>query len=99
AKEITVDGNGDNSIQTNDFDVTNGANCIAVSAPSITTVATSATVGTPIHDTATLSGIPAGTGGSITFKAFLRTGANPDCSGSAAFTSTVPVTGPGDYGS
>ena len=28
-KEITVNGNGDNSIQTNAFNVTNGANCIS----------------------------------------------------------------------
>jgi uncharacterized repeat protein (TIGR01451 family) len=29
-KEITVDANGDNSIETNAFDVTNGANCISL---------------------------------------------------------------------
>src|SRR6266511_4133751 len=31
AKEITVDANGDNSIDTNSFNVNNGANCIQVS--------------------------------------------------------------------
>src|SRR6266511_1051178 len=36
AKEITVDDNGDNSIQTNSFDDTNGANCIAL-VPTTTT--------------------------------------------------------------
>jgi len=31
AKEITVDGNDDNSIQTNSFNVSSGANCISTS--------------------------------------------------------------------
>ncbi|GLH96062.1 hypothetical protein Pa4123_13350 [Phytohabitans aurantiacus] len=58
--------------------------------------AASITIGDPVHDTATLSGgnNPTGT---ITFQAF-----GPDdatCSGTAAFTSTVPVNGNGDYDS
>src|SRR5207302_1321847 len=39
-------------------------------SPTITTVASSATIGGSIHDTATLSGATAGAGGSITFTAF-----------------------------
>jgi hypothetical protein len=37
AKEITVNGNGDNSIQTNAFNVNDGANCISFFSPAITT--------------------------------------------------------------
>ena len=35
ANEITVDKNGDNSIQTNKFNVANGANCITVTPPKL----------------------------------------------------------------
>src|SRR5262249_45411939 len=42
----------------------------------------------------------AGAGGSITFKAYKRTGAAADCSGAAAFTSSaIAVSGPADYSS
>ena len=62
----------------------------------LTTNATqSVTVGNPISDTATLSGVATNAGGTITFKAF-----GPDdatCSGTAAFTSTKTVNGPGNY--
>src|SRR5206468_5910781 len=56
--------------------------------------------GSAIHDTATLD-VPAGTGGTITFKAFKRTGANPDCSAQNPDFTSQPITvnGPGDYGS
>jgi hypothetical protein len=106
AKEITVDDNGDNSIQTNAFNVNEGANC-ATPTPSVTvTITTSATssasVPHPIHDTATLN-VPAGAGGTITFRAygpraFNSTTAN--CSGTPAFVSApVNVNGPGTYDS
>jgi hypothetical protein len=70
------------------------SNCAA-----LTTNATqSATVGSPISDTATLSGVAPGAGGTITFKAFGPNDAN--CSGTAAFTSQpITVNGPGNYGS
>jgi uncharacterized repeat protein (TIGR01451 family) len=101
--DITVDANGDNSIDTNAFnvmDTAQGGNCISISLqPSITTTATDASVGGAIHDTAQLSNIPANAVGTLTFKAYKRTGANADCSGGAAFTSTVNVTGPGSYSS
>jgi hypothetical protein len=70
------------------------SNCAA-----LTTNATqSVTVGSPISDTATLSGVTNNAGGTITFKAFGPNDAN--CSGSAAFTSQpIAVNGPGNYGS
>jgi hypothetical protein len=102
---IQVDGNGDNSIQTNAFNVNQGANCVSVSAPTIVTTATDGTVGGNIHDTATLSGLPGDIANDyLVFKAYgprdPGQNPNPDCSGSAAFTSAnVPVTTNGDYGS
>ena len=98
AGDITVDGNGDNSIDTNAFnvnDTSQGGNCIAIATAGIVTTATdTATVGGNIHDTAVLSGIPAGTTGKLLFKAYKRTGANPDCTGTAAFTSAlIPTSG------
>jgi hypothetical protein len=100
AGEITVDSNGDNSIDTNAFNVNDGANCVTVTGSELVTVATDTRLGGSIHDTASLSGVPAGAGGTITFKAFKRTGNSPDCSGTADFTSAaIPVNGPGDYGS
>ena len=99
AGDLEVDGDNDNSIMTNGFDPTDGVNCVAVKTSSLTTEATSSTVGNPIHDVAHLT-TPANAGGTITFKAYKRTGANPDCSGTAAFTSSaVAVSGPADYSS
>jgi len=98
--EITVDGNGDNSIETNAFNVNNGANCISLITPTLTTVATNAQVGGSISDTATLSGIPAGAGGTLTFKLYgprSLASVTPDCSGAVIFTSTKTVNGPGPY--
>ena len=100
AKEITVDEAGDNSIKTNDFDATEGKNCISLVTPALTTNATDGPAGGTIHDTAHLAGLPAGAGGTITFKAYLRPAATADCSGTAAFTSAaVSVNGSGDYAS
>ncbi len=105
ASEITVDGNGDNSIDTNAFNVfdtaTQGGNCISLQTPAITTEATSGTVGDPagIWDDANLTGVPAGAGGTITFKAYgprSLTSTTPDCS-TLAHTSVVNVSGPGHY--
>ncbi len=100
ASEITVDANGDNSVQTNDFDVNNGANCITIQQSAIVTTATDTTLGGNIHDTAALSGVGAGVTGNLVFKAYKRTGASPDCSGVADFNSgNVPTTGSGNFGS
>jgi hypothetical protein len=107
-KEIDVNGNGDNSIQTNAFnvnDTSQGGNCITIAQPTLVTVATDNKVGFPIHDTATISGLPANTGGTLTFRAFgprdPSVNATPDCSGTPAF-GPVDVTvnaGNGSYGS
>jgi hypothetical protein len=101
AGDITVDGNSDNSIQTNAFNVNNtseGGNCVTVKPVTITTAATSGTVGDLIHDTATLT-VPANAGGTITFKAYKRSGSTAACDQTPpAFTSNpIPVSGPGDY--
>src|SRR5206468_7350401 len=55
-----------------------------------------ATIGGPVSDTATLSGGNAPTG-TMTFALFGPL--DPTCAGPAAFTSTVPVSGNGSYGS
>jgi uncharacterized repeat protein (TIGR01451 family) len=102
ANEITVDANGDNSIETNAFNVNVGANCVSVVVSSLTTSATDTTIEGSISDTATLSGVPAGAGGTITFNAYgprSLASTTPDCSGAVQYTKTVTVNGPGDYGS
>jgi hypothetical protein len=88
AKEVTVNGNGDNSIQTNAFNVNQGANCIFF--PLITTSATSGDVNADIHDTATISGAPANDSGTVTFTAWRN---DNTCSlNSRYFTSTKAIT-------
>jgi hypothetical protein len=81
AKEITVNGNGDNSIQTNAFNVNQGANCVFF--PLITTQATSSGLPTDnIHDTANVSGAPANTTATISFRVYTSLS---ECSNDAAF--------------
>jgi uncharacterized repeat protein (TIGR01451 family) len=108
SNEIDVDGdnggNHDNSIQTNAFNVNDGANCISVVTPTLTTSATDAKIGDLISDTATLGAVPAKAGGTLTFRAYgpRPAGVNvPDCTGAAVFTSSpaVAVNGPGNYNS
>ncbi len=61
---ITVDKNGDNSIETNSFDVSDGANCVALVAPTVTTdihnpahqVVTAVEADSTVHDFVTVSG-------------------------------------------
>src|SRR3984885_12318011 len=57
------------------------------SAPSITTTlsASTASLGQPVHDTATLSGATPNAGGSVTYNVY----SGSSCSGSTVFTSTV----------
>jgi hypothetical protein len=51
-----------------------------------------------VSDSADLSGVTAGAGGSIVFELFGPSG-SPDCDGDAIFTSDpVAVDGPGTYG-
>jgi hypothetical protein len=101
AKEITVDANGDNSIDTNAFDPSNGANCISFgqAQPTITTNASGpVTIGDSISDTATLSNGSSPTG-TITFTAYAPKAdgtADPTCS-TPVKTLTVTVNGNNDY--
>jgi hypothetical protein len=63
---------------------------------TLTTSATaSVTIGSPISDTATLSGATAGAGGTITFKAY----SDASCSTLVFTSSAIPVSGNGDYNS
>lgn len=100
-KEITVNQNGDNSIQTNAFNVNDGANCITVvppATPAIVTTATNAVLPNgKISDSAVLSGANPGADiGDIVFKVYTTS----DCSTGLVDTKTVTaVTGNGTYGS
>ena len=102
AKEITVNSNGDNSIQTNAFNTAQGANCITFpnATPTLTTTATaSTTIGQPISDTAHISGLIAPFGGTITFRAYAPAAggaADTSCSSLVYTSSAVPVSGNGD---
>jgi hypothetical protein len=104
ANEITVNGNGDNSVQTNSFNTAQGANCFSfrITRPQIVTSASGDVTigdGNPIHDTATLSGGSNPTG-SITFKLYAP---NPNgtadtaCSTLVATLGPVTVNGNGNY--
>jgi uncharacterized repeat protein (TIGR01451 family) len=64
----------------------------------ITTAATDAAIGNPVHDIATLSGATENAGGTITFSLYGPSD-TPDCSGDPVYTNTVDVSGPGDYNS
>ena len=64
----------------------------------IVTAATNAAIGDAVHDIATLSGATASAGGTITFNLYGPSD-TPDCSGTPVFTSTVSVSGPGNYNS
>ena len=105
---LQVDSNNDNSVDTNDFDVTQGENCINVFPPTVTTgnVTNPDTngheeviVGNPIHDDAKITGVDP----SIDTTANPGTGgtvefdafSTSDCSGTPAFTTTVAATGSG----
>jgi hypothetical protein len=98
AKEIQVDGNGDNSISTNAFNVTQGANCtsLQLANPTVTTDAgPDFVIGSGnLIDSATLTGGSNPTG-TITFKLYGPDDAN--CSGPVIFTSTTAVSGNGSY--
>lgn len=70
------------------------ASAVGVISPSLTAAASGATVGNPVTATASIQegAIP---GGQVTFRAFSPGDAN--CSGAAAFNSTVAVSGNGSY--
>jgi hypothetical protein len=68
AKEIDVNGNGDNSIQTNAFNVNQGANCIYF--PNVTTQSTSGTPIDDINDAANVTGAPPNQSATLTFRVY-----------------------------
>jgi len=80
------------------LDSNNVTACSLGAAPTATTLSTqtaaSAALGSPIHDTATLSGGLNPTG-SITFRLYGPNDAG--CTAAAIFSSTVPVSGNGNY--
>jgi uncharacterized repeat protein (TIGR01451 family) len=88
AKEITVDDNGDNSIETNAFDVTNGANCVSLATTTTSTqihnaahqVVTAVETGATVHDFVAVSGP---TSGNVTVDWFTSN----TCSGTPASNS------------
>jgi uncharacterized repeat protein (TIGR01451 family) len=94
--EIQVDASKDNSIQTNAFDVSDGANCVSILASDTATTihgaseaaVTTVAAGSTVHDSATVTGVGPGAGttaptGDVTFDWFT----NGDCAGSPASTS------------
>ena len=96
----TADYSGDASNQSasSPCNAPNESSVVNQASPNIVTNATqSATIGSAISDTATLSGATTNAGGTITFKAYGPNDAN--CTGTAAYSNTVNVNGNGDYGS
>jgi hypothetical protein len=88
AKEITVDANGDNSIDTNAFNPAQGANCITF--PFFTTLVTGPAV-IP-NDTATVTTTGSATPtGSMTFDLFAPSDAT--CAGIPAYHQVVQLSG------
>jgi len=78
--EIDVNGNSDNSIKTNSFNPSQGANCVSVFVAPTTTV-TGQEV--QIRDFAKVQGFQSGgSGGTVTFKLYKRPDPpnTPDCS-------------------
>jgi hypothetical protein len=94
----TIDYSGDtnNNAVSSPCNAANETSTVGQVTPTLSSTATSAVVGTAITDSATLSGgfVPTGT---LTFKAFGPE--NATCSGAAAYTKTVTVSGNASYGS
>jgi hypothetical protein len=101
ASNITVNGNTDNSIQTNAYDTTDGANCVYF--PNVVTVAQkngsdftngSAVPSDTLKDKATLSGAPGA--GDLRFQAFLGDDQCQDTN-KRKLDQTMQVAGNGTY--
>jgi hypothetical protein len=93
-KEITVNGNGDNSIQTNAFNVNQGANCIDFPTIKSTTPVSPVTVGENISDSATVQGASATHQTNLTFH--LYGPSDPNCNGPSLLDSG-PFAGTGNH--
>jgi hypothetical protein len=105
ANEITVNSNGDNSIQTNAFNTGQGGNCVTFpNPPTIVTHASGpVTIGASISDTATISGlVNPDSSGTITFRAYApkSDGTADTACGTLVFTSSPQtVSANGNYSS
>jgi len=93
-KEITVNGNGDNSIQTNAFNTNQGANCVNFPFIDHTTAVTDVIVGSKIHDQAFVGGAAAA---QVTYLQFhLFAPSDPTCAGTDLYSGgRIAVTGSG----
>ncbi len=91
---IAYSGDANNGASASGCNAVNETSTVGKASPAISTTATSASVGTAIKDTATISGGVTPTG-NLVFKAF-----GPDdatCANAAAFSKTVAVAGNGGY--
>src|SRR3989454_418806 len=93
-KEIDVNGNGDNSIQTNAFNTNQGANCVNFPFIDHTTAVTNVLVGSKIHDQAFIGGAAAA---QVTYLQFhLFAPSDPTCAGADLYSGgRIAVTGSG----
>ena len=94
--KVAYSGDTANQAVTSPCNAANETSTVAKATPTISTVATSGTLGGAVHDTATIGGSHVA-GGTVTFEAFGP--GNATCTGGAAFSATVPVTAAGEYGS
>jgi hypothetical protein len=93
---IEYSGDANNGATTSGCNAANETSTVGKATPTISTTATSGSVGTAIKDTATVSGGVNPTG-NLVFKVFGPNDAT--CSGAVAYTKTVAVNGNGAYGS
>ena len=89
-------GDGNNAPVSSACNAANETSTIAKASPALATTATNATVGSPISDSGALSGGHSPTG-TITFRVYGPNDAN--CTGTAAYSNTVTVSGNASYGS
>src|SRR5439155_965620 len=83
-KEIDVNGNGDNSIQTNAFNTNQGANCVNFPFIDHTTAVTDVIVGSKIHDQAFIGGAAAAQVTYLQFHLFAPN--DPTCTGTDRYS-------------
>ena len=94
AKEITVNQNSDNSIQTNAFNANQGANCVYFPSIKNTTAVTDVAVGSNISDTAYIQG--AGPSQTTYVQFHLYKPGDTGCTGSDLYTGgRIAVSGNG----
>jgi len=91
---VVYAGDSNNEAANTNCDADNQSSAVGTVSVALTATATGGTIGTAVTATATIKegAIP---GGQITFKAFPPSDSN--CSGGAAFSSTVNVSGNGPY--